>query len=82
MARCLYCSDAWQYHRPGIIHGKAMPFQKTGGDTDFVDMEIWLQEGEVPCLMAYNTAGRGAYVDIGYCPMCGKRLRTGKKGSV
>lgn len=72
---CPYCHSAYQYHPEGSIHGKQVAFKPTASRTDFKDWEIWQHEGETPCMMCFDRCGRGAYIDINYCPMCGRNLR-------
>jgi hypothetical protein len=72
---CPYCHSAYQYHSKGSIHGKHVAFKPTASRTDFKDWEIWMHEGESPCMMCFNRGGRGAYIDINYCPICGRDLR-------
>lgn len=74
-AECPYCHDYWQYHKPGSIHCKPKEFMPTGSQTDFATWEIWMDEGETPCMMCFDRCGSGAYIDINYCPMCGRDLR-------
>jgi len=72
---CPYCHSAYQYHPEGSIHGKQVAFKPTASRTDFKDWEIWQHEGETPCVMCFDRGGSGAYIDINYCPMCGRDLR-------
>lgn len=74
-ADCPYCHSAYQYHREGSIHGKQVSFKPTASRTDFKDWEIWMHEGESPCMMCFDRGGSGAYIDINYCPICGRDLR-------
>lgn len=74
-AACPYCHSAYQYHPEGSIHGKRVAFRPTASRTDFKDIEVWLHEGEEPCMMAFDRGGSGAYIDINFCPMCGRDLR-------
>ncbi len=76
-AACPYCHDSWRYHPEGSIHCKSELFKPTGSETDFKDWEIWLHEGETPCMMCFDTKGSGAYIDINYCPICGRELMEG-----
>ena len=72
---CPYCHSAYQYHPEGSIHGKRVAFRPTASRTDFKDWEIWQHKGETPCMMCFDRGGSGAYIDINYCPMCGRDLR-------
>ena len=74
-AACPYCHSAYQYHPEGSIHGKRVAFRPTASRTDFKDWEIWQHKGETPCMMCFDRGGSGAYIDINYCPMCGRDLR-------
>ena len=74
-AACPYCHDYYKYHKPGSIHGKPVAFRPTASATDFKDWEIWLHEGEAPCMMCFDRGGSGAYIDINYCPICGRDLK-------
>ena len=76
-ADCPYCHSAYQYHPEGSIHGKRVAFKPTESWTDFKDWEICLHDGETPCMMCFNRGGSGAYIDINYCPICGRDLREG-----
>ena len=72
---CPYCHSAYKYHPEGSIHGKRVAFKPTASRTDFKDWEIWMHEGETPCMMCFDCGGSGAYIDINYCPICGRDLR-------
>lgn len=74
---CDFCGDWWTHHTLGSVHGKPMRFNKTASETDFKDCEIWMKDGEQPCLMAFDKCGSGAYIDINFCPICGRDLRNG-----
>ena len=69
---CEYCEQAKS--RKGLMLGKIMPFIRAGYETDLRDMQVYIHDGEAPCLMAFDACGCGAYVDINYCPMCGRKL--------
>lgn len=69
---CEYCDGKGS--AKGFLFGKPMPFNREGNETDFKDMQVYVHKGENPCLMAFDTVGRGAYVDVNYCPMCGRKL--------
>ena len=73
---CPYCHSAYQYHPEGSIHGKQVAFKPTASRTDFKDWEIWQHEGDTPCMMCFDCGGSGAYIDINYCPICGRNLRS------
>lgn len=73
---CEYCQREKSHQ--GIMYGKEMPFKKTAVDSNMKDIQVWLHDGEAPCMMAFDRAGRGAYVDVNYCPMCGRDLRNKK----
>ena len=80
-AVCPFCHDFWKYHKVGSVHCRPIPFKPTASKTDFKECEIWLHEGETPCLMCFDRVGSGAYIDINYCPICGRDLRSEHNGA-
>ena len=69
---CEYCERP-KSHK-GFMVGQEMYLNKTAANTDMRSMQVWLSDEEAPCLMVWDAMGRGAYVDIVYCPMCGRKL--------
>jgi hypothetical protein len=54
---------------------KIMKLKKTASETDMKDCQIFLHEKESPALMIFDRFGCGAFLEIEFCPMCGRRLR-------
>jgi hypothetical protein len=53
---------------------KEMKLHKTANETDMRHCRIFLHETESPALMIIDRFGCGAFLDIEFCPMCGRKL--------
>lgn len=58
----------------GVQYGKTIKFKKTISDTEIKDCQIIIHHEEKPVLMIYDRFGRGAFIEILNCPMCGRKL--------
>lgn len=70
MGKCSYCNGnhKLKLHRAANIRAIQSYVVKCEDDTDGT-------------IVIENTSGMPAYIDINYCPMCGKDLREGKHES-
>jgi hypothetical protein len=47
---------------------------KTVSRTEMEDCQIFLHENESPALMIFDRFGCGVFLNIMFCPMCGRKL--------
>jgi hypothetical protein len=57
-----------------IEYCKPMALCKTVSKTDIKDCQLILNEKENPILIVFDRLGSGAFLDISFCPMCGRKL--------
>jgi hypothetical protein len=71
MNECNFChgqkNKTVEICKPMILH-------KTVNKTNMKDCQIFLHENENPALMIFDRFGCGAFLEIAYCPMCGRKL--------
>lgn len=53
---------------------KKIEAKKTASKTDIKDCQIFIYRKESPCLMIFDRFGHASYIDINYCPICGRKL--------
>lgn len=49
--------------------------KETACKTDMKDCQIILDDYGDPALMIFNKTGAGSFLEIRYCPMCGRKLK-------
>ena len=72
---CEFCEPKEIKNGWGV--GKEICLYKTASDANIRDVQIMYHKNECPALMVFDTSGRAMYMDISYCPLCGKRLEEG-----
>jgi hypothetical protein len=71
---CEFCN---KYHTPkGGVLGKHIPVKPTVSSKESSPdrAEIYISTIEEPCIMLFNQCLTAGYIDIKYCPMCGRKL--------
>lgn len=68
---CEYCTPQWSGN-VGIC--KPIKFQETASKSNLKDCQIFLHKDEEPALIVFNDVGVASYIDIDYCPRCGRKL--------
>ena len=58
----------------GTQFGKTIGLEKTVSGTDMKDCQIIIHKEQKPALMIFDKFGRGAFIEISNCPMCGRGL--------
>ena len=58
-----------------VQYGKTIELKKTASNTEIKDCQIIISHGEKPVLMIFDRFGRGAFIEISNCPMCGRKLQ-------
>lgn len=70
---CEFCHGEKHKNKPNIIC-KAIPLQKTANETDMKDCQIFLHETDSPALVVFDRFGKAAFININFCPICGRKL--------
>jgi hypothetical protein len=72
---CEFCN---KYHSPdGHTCGENIPVKPTVSSKKGLSLdgaEVHISPKEEPCIMLYNFHLTAGYIDIKYCPMCGRKL--------
>lgn len=58
----------------GTRYGKIINLKKTASDTDMKDCQIIIHKDQKPSIVIFDKFGRGAFIEISNCPMCGRRI--------
>ena len=58
----------------GTQYGKIINLKKTASDTGMKDCQIIIHKDQKPSLVIIDKFGRGAFIEISNCPMCGRKL--------
>ena len=69
---CEFCEP--RYFGTDVGVGKFIAFQQTTSKSEIRDCAIMFHKNESPCIMVFDRCATGAYIDIEYCPMCGRKL--------
>lgn len=71
---CPYCHDFNKY-QVGAELCKPIQCNEVVGPIQLKECNVFMADGQVPNLVMWNGVGGAAYIDINYCPMCGRDLR-------
>lgn len=68
---CEYCKVS-QNSKVSIC--KPIKAKKTATNTNIADLQIYIHREDGSSLMIFDTLCRASYIDINFCPICGRKL--------
>jgi hypothetical protein len=71
--RCKFC-NVEKFKNDYDFICKEIPLKKTAVQADMKACQIFLHESESPALMVFDRFGRAAFINIKFCPICGRKL--------
>lgn len=69
---CEFCKTSLS--TKGTQYGKIIKLKMTARDTGMKDCQIIIHKDQNPALMIFDRFGRGAFIEISNCPICGRNL--------
>lgn len=58
----------------GHVFGKDIKINKCANETDLTDCQVVFGTPDTPALIIFAHGEAKGYVDIAYCPICGRKL--------
>ena len=69
---CKYCDK--HYSEKGMITGESIEIKECATSTDLTDCNVYQCPNENPAIIIFSSGMSKGYIDINFCPMCGKKL--------